>query len=59
MPENTTFVKKNIELKSGDEVFARNFTQSDASKKFSSKLAPVFIASKVLKKEESILLWVG
>jgi len=56
MPENTTFVKKNIELKSGDEVFARNFTQSDASKKFSSKLAPVFIASKVLKKEESILL---
>jgi len=34
----------------GDTVFARNFAQGNAVKKFSSKLAPVFIISKVIKK---------
>ncbi len=27
----------------GDEVFVRNFTQSDASKKYNAKLAPKFV----------------
>ncbi|KAH8398898.1 hypothetical protein KR222_005875 [Zaprionus bogoriensis] len=41
---------RNIHLKAGDTVYARNFCQSSAIKKFSSKLAPVFIEAKVVKK---------
>ncbi|KAH8303901.1 hypothetical protein KR044_006968 [Drosophila immigrans] len=42
-----------VHLKIGDTVYARSFAQSNASKKFSSKLAPVFINAKVYKKLSS------
>jgi len=42
---------RTVQLKVGDTVFARNFAQSNAVKKFSSKLAPVFmLLSMVIKK---------
>jgi len=41
---------RTVQLKVGDTVFARNFAQSNAVKKFSSKLTPVFMISKVIKK---------
>lgn len=39
-----------ISFEVGDEVFHRNFVQSDAEKKISAKLCPVFIKSKVIQK---------
>lgn len=39
-----------MQLKVGDIIHARSCVQSNASKKFSSKLAPVFIKASVKKK---------
>lgn len=41
---------RNIQLCVGDTVYARNFTQSNAIKRFSAKLAPVFIPTRVHQK---------
>ncbi|XP_044574064.1 uncharacterized protein LOC123258257 [Drosophila ananassae] len=39
-----------VKLKEGDTIYARSFAQSNAAKKFSSKLAPVFVKAKIKKK---------
>jgi len=41
---------RTVQLHVGDTVFVRSFAQSNAAKKFSSKLAPVFIKASVTKK---------
>ena len=41
---------RTVQFKTGDTVYARNFAQSNAAKKFNAKLAPVFITAIVKRK---------
>ena len=41
---------RSIQLKVGASVYARNFAQSNAGKRFNSKLAPIFLKAEVVRK---------